>query len=816
MTKKGRSQGLKIGNRRLRGFVVFAALLPIVAAFAITSVYLTMKQSKAAVNGELTTFVQLSAGHRHTCAIASDNKAYCWGQNTYGQLGNGTTSNSSTPVAVSTSGVLAGKTIKQISSSGYHSCAIASDDKVYCWGFNNRGQLGDGTTTNSNVPVAVNTSGALAGKIISQLSANGYHTCAIDSDGKAYCWGLGLSGQLGQGTATDSSVPVAVNTSGVLAGKTIKQLSAKDYHTCAVASDDKAYCWGFNNVGQLGNNTTTNSSVPVAVNTSGVLAGKTIKQISANDYHTCAVDSDGKAYCWGRNDYGQLGTGTTTNSSVPVAASVSTSGVLAGKTIKQVFADGYRTCVIASDDKAYCWGHNNYGQLGNGTTTDSSVPVAVDTSGALAGKTIEQYSSGLFHACVIASDSKAYCWAYNNVGQLGNGTTTNSSVPVVVSPIQLNSVNVDQDISRIYESSTTTLPGMALASTNAVATLPSIGSSFRVRVGIKNTSPAGNTILGSSIKLRAQYAKKGTAATCSAVPDSSWQNITASSSLAYASIGPANGTAISAYSDDPVLPSITDKYSYQSIVRVTGADSLTFINNNSIKHEETGLWDLALTDSTLERGTNYCVRLVTDTAAAPGTSIDVYSQYPEFKTSDGTLDIRFADAANTTLTNPTTSFTPAATSNTVATTTAQLSNNSSQQLEVSNTLSMTGWNVTLAPTAGTGAKWEQSGGSANYGFNSTNTADGQLSVDLSAGTFAVSGTTPAGQACTTSGLSFGAGGAFVTGTPTAGAITLASASSASGLNCIFKLQNISLRQTIPAFQTPGTYTLPVTATVTAQ
>ena len=506
MTKKGRSQGLKIGNRRLRGFVVFAALLPIVAAFAITSVYLTMKQSKAAVNGELTTFVQLSTSNDNTCAIASDNK-------------------------------------------------------IYCWGYNNFGQLGNGTTTNS-------------------------------------------------------SVPVAVNTSGVLAGKTIKQVSSGSYHSCAIASDDKVYCWGLNNFGQLGNGTTTNSSVPVAVNTSGVLAGKTIKQVSSGSY----------------------------------------------------------SCAIASDDRMYCWGLNRFGQL-------------------------------------------------------GNGTTTNSSVPVAVSPIQLNSVNVDQDISRLYESSTTTLPGMALASTNAVATLPSIGSSFRVRVGIKNTSPAGNTILGSSLKLRAQYAKKGAATTCSTVPDSSWQNVTASSSLAYASTGPANGTAISAYSDDPVLPSITDKYSYQSIVRVTGADSLTFTNNNSIKHEETGLWDLALTDSTLERGTNYCVRLVTDTDAAPGTSIDVYSQYPEFKTSDGTLDIRFADAANTTLTNPTTSFTPAATSNTVATTTAQLSNNSSQQLEVSNTLSTTGWNVTLAPTAGTGAKWEQSGGSANYGFNSTNTADGQLSVD---------------------------------------------------------------------------------------
>ena len=199
-----------------------------------------------------------------------------------------------------------------------------------------------------------------------------------------------------------------------------------------------------------------------------------------------------------------------------------------------------------------------------------------------------------------------------------------------------------------------------------------------------------------------------------------------------------------------------------------------------------------------------------------GTSIDTYSHYPEFKTADGSLDIRFADATNATLTNPTTVFSVAMTSKTASTKTAKLSNNSSQQLEVANSLSTTGWNVSLAATGGSTAKWTQAGGTANYDFNNSNANRGQLSVDLSSSVFTASGSTPLGQACTTAGLSYGAGGAFVAGTASANAITLATASSSSGLTCLFKLQDISLKQTIPAYQKPGTYTLPVTVTVVAQ
>ena len=480
---------------------------------------------------------------------------------------------------------------------------------------------------------------------------------------------------------------------------------------------------------------------------------------SGEGSRACAISLSNRAYCWGSGSSGQLGNNSTTNSSIPVA--VNTTGVLAGKTIKQISAGSFHTCAIASDNKAYCWGSGTSGQLGNNLYTNSSIPVAVNTTGVLAGKTIKQISAGTSHTCAIASDDKAYCWGSGSFGALGNNSAANSSVPV------------------------------------------------RVYAPKENTTIAAN-----AMKLRTQYAKK-TAATCQAVA-AGWQDVTNGSALAYSAAGPNSGTAITAMTNNPGLPPTSVGYSYQSIVRPNSAAQLTFTNNREINAGETGLWDLALTDNGLERNTNYCIRLAADTAAAPGTSIDTYSYYPEFKTADGSLGIRFANAANATLANPTTGFSAATTSRAASTTTAKLSNNSSQQLEVANSLSTTGWSVSLAATGGPTAKWTQTGSAANYAFNSTNTDQGQLSVDLSSSAFTASGSTPLGQACTTAGLSYGTGGAFVAGTASANAITLATASSSSGLTCLFKLQNISLKQTIPAYQKPGTYTLPVTVTVVAQ
>ena len=245
----------------------------------------------------------VGAGNAHSCALDSG-KAYCWGENDYGQLGDGSTANSSVPVAVHTGGVLAGKTLTQISAGGgggLETCALDSTGGAYCWGDNQNGGLGDGSTANSSVPVAVDTSGVLAGKILTHISVGGDGACALDSAGAAYCWGDNSYGELGDGsTALYSSVPVAVDTGGVLAGQTVTQISAGYEDTCALDSTGAAYCWGDNYYWELGDGSTSSySSVPVAVDTSGVLAGQTLIQISAGWWYACVVDAVGAAYCWG-------------------------------------------------------------------------------------------------------------------------------------------------------------------------------------------------------------------------------------------------------------------------------------------------------------------------------------------------------------------------------------------------------------------------------------------------------------------------------------------------------------------------------------
>ncbi|MFZ3009609.1 MAG: prepilin-type N-terminal cleavage/methylation domain-containing protein [Candidatus Microsaccharimonas sp.] len=375
----------------------------------------------------------LVGGSSRNCAISRGNTAYCWGTNTYGQLGNNSTTNSAIPAAVLTTGVLSGKTIKSLTLGYQHTCAIASDDKVYCWGRNNYGQLGNSTTTDSSVPVVVSTTGVLSGKTIKSLVAGFAHTCALATDSKVYCWGYGFFGQLGNSSTANSSVPVAVSTSGVLSGKTVKSLendSDSGDTNCVIASDDRPYCWGINTFGILGNSSTTNSSIPVAVSTAGVLSGKTIKSLDVDDETACAIASDDNLYCWGRGENGKLGNGTTTNSSVPVA--VSTAGVLSGKTIKSVSVTYGHMCAIASDHNLYCWGLNNYGQLGNNSTTSSSLPVAVSTAGVLSGKTINQVVNSDYITCALASDAKVYCWGNNEYGQVGNNSYTNALAPTAV------------------------------------------------------------------------------------------------------------------------------------------------------------------------------------------------------------------------------------------------------------------------------------------------------------------------------------------------------------------------------------------------
>ena len=358
--------------------------------------------SSSSFNIAALTFAAVSAGGGVTCGVTPAGAAYCWGANGGGQLGNGTQINSTTPVAVS-----GGLTFAAVDPRGASSpCGVTTAGAAYCWGDNIYGELGTGTTSFSHTPVAVSGGHTFAG-----VSAGGYYaTCGVTTAGAAYCWGLNNYGQLGNGSLTNSSTPVAVS-----GGLTFATVSAENSYACGVTTAGAAYCWGYNSYGELGNGTQINSTTPVAVS-----GGLTFATVSAGFYAACGVTTAGAAYCWGDNSYGALGTGTTSFSLTPVAVS-------GGLTFAGVSAGEYSACGVTTAHAAYCWGLNPYGGLGNGTTTNSSTPVAVS-----GGLTLATVSTEYQSACGVTPAGAAYCWGSNSVGQLGNGTTTDSPTPVAV------------------------------------------------------------------------------------------------------------------------------------------------------------------------------------------------------------------------------------------------------------------------------------------------------------------------------------------------------------------------------------------------
>jgi alpha-tubulin suppressor-like RCC1 family protein len=360
------------------------------------------------------TFTKVSAGQFSTVALGSNGLAYAWGDNTYGQLGDGSTTSSSTPVQVQSP---AGVTFTQVSIDIYSSVALGSDGNAYAWGSNATGELGDGTTKNSSVPVQVH---APTGVTFSQVEAGRAHSVALDSDGNAYSWGDNTYGQLGNGTKTNSPVPVSVHAPD---GVTFTQLAAGDSDTAAIASDGNAYSWGRNYDGDLGNGSASDSSVPTKVQAP---EGVSFTQISAGIYTTVALDSDGHAYAWGQNDDGELGNGTISGSFVPVRVHLP-----AGVTFTQVEAGHYYFVAVGSDGNTYAWGANSSGQLGDGTTTTATVPILMQTP---AGVKFTQMGAGGAFTLAVGSDGNTYAWGLNAHGQLGDGTKTSSLAPVLVKP----------------------------------------------------------------------------------------------------------------------------------------------------------------------------------------------------------------------------------------------------------------------------------------------------------------------------------------------------------------------------------------------
>ncbi|MBS0659772.1 MAG: hypothetical protein JSR82_16145 [Verrucomicrobia bacterium] len=354
-----------------------------------------------------------------------------WGWNGFSQLGDGTTTDRLTPVAVSADGVLAGKTVVALAAGNLHSLALCSDGTLASWGRNNYGQLGDNSNTSRLAPVAVSTSGVLAGKTVIAIANGDSHSIALCSDGTLVGWGRNDAGQLGDNSSTHRSTPVGVANTGALAGKTVVAIAAGYDHTLALCSDGTLVAWGFNGNGQLGDGTVVSKTAPVAVIASGALLGKNVVSIAASAGHSFALCSDGTLVAWGENNYGQLGDNSTIDRLAPVT--VPLNGALAGKTIAAIAAGAFHTLARCTDGTLAAWGWNALGQLGDNTTTDRLIPVAVTTSGVLSGKTVVSIKAGYAFNLALCSDGTLASWGDNGSGQLGDTTTTNRLTPVAVS-----------------------------------------------------------------------------------------------------------------------------------------------------------------------------------------------------------------------------------------------------------------------------------------------------------------------------------------------------------------------------------------------
>lgn len=366
----------------------------------------------------------ISASNQYSCALDTNGNAYCWGYNSFGQLGDGTTVNRSKPTPVI---MPPGTRFTSISTGREHTTAISSDGKVYAWGRNNYGQIGDGTVGN-NIERFIPTSVSLPeSEVFQSVSSGDTYTVALTTTGILYAWGRNFNGAtLGIGNNDlYKETPVEVI---MPAGVEFIQISASPYggHTLALASDGTVWAWGINSDGQLGDGTFTNRDVPVPVS---MPEGIAFESVDSYHRHSVALSSSGDAWTWGANFRGQLGIGTEgtgTESSIPVIVEMPT-----GIKFSAIEAGLTNTMALSIDGKAYGWGGNFYGMIGDGSDVDRLIPTETNMP---SGVTFSKISTGNHHTLALTPAGNAWSWGRNDfAGSLGNGSDSNSFVPVAVS-----------------------------------------------------------------------------------------------------------------------------------------------------------------------------------------------------------------------------------------------------------------------------------------------------------------------------------------------------------------------------------------------
>ena len=335
------------------------------------------------------------AGPNNTCAITVEGKLLCWGDNEYGQVGDGTNVLRTTPVEVA--GLNA--SVRSVTIGLYHTCALTTAGRVRCWGNNFSGQLGTGNSQNSPNPIDV---ADLTSNVVS-ISAGLVHTCALLSTGEVKCWGSNQFGAVGNGSTENAWRPATVRG----LGSNVRAIAAGYYLACAVMNNGAAKCWGDNRSGALGDGTKVQRNEPVDVK--GLSSG--VQSLVSGDYYVCALMTSGAVMCW-----------PTASSPTPTPVNGLASGVTA------LSGGGWHTCARMNNGRLKCWGNNNLGQLGNGNTNSSTDPIDV----TVLDGTIRSVTAGGAYTCILTDYGGAKCWGSNGLGQLGTGSRNNSLTPLFV------------------------------------------------------------------------------------------------------------------------------------------------------------------------------------------------------------------------------------------------------------------------------------------------------------------------------------------------------------------------------------------------
>lgn len=375
-------------------------------------------------------------------ALTSIGRLFTWGDNCYGQLGDGTARDSHTPSDITPQfNLKPGETIVSLSPGSYHTAALTSEGRLFTWGWNEHGQLGDGTTTNSHTPTDITPQFNLGPEeALVTVSLIGAHATALTSTGRLFTWGYNY-GQLGDGTTIDRHTPTDITPHAILRpGETILSVSML-YHALALTSDGRILTWGLNEHGQLGDGTTYDRYTPGDITPIFNLGpGETILSASIGYYHSAARTSAGRLFTWGRNAEGQLGDGTTTDRATP--GEINTQfGLAPEETILSVSLGWYQSSARTTDGRLFTWGSNSRGQLGDGTTTDRLSPIDITAQFHLdPEETFVFFSITGYHAFTLTSAGRLFTWGSNDAGQLGDGTNTDRPTPTdITTQFNLNS-----------------------------------------------------------------------------------------------------------------------------------------------------------------------------------------------------------------------------------------------------------------------------------------------------------------------------------------------------------------------------------------